>query len=185
MPRPVAVIVSQLLEKEPAKRFRSAGQLRELLAAYLAHLQDPSRHELPAQLAEHQSILPRHSIAIAALAAIVVIVSMCLPGDESNQQEPTRSSATASDRRFSGNRLAVTSPTREQIAWSSTVDVEIEHELTSLSGEIEALERAMQPTPASDDFPAGRLWEEQAGTLGQEIENLSQFMSSGILQKGY
>lgn len=180
IPRPVAQIVSQLLEKEPAKRFRSAGQLRELLAAYLAHLQDPSRHDLPAQLAEHQSSWPRRAIAIAALAAIVVIGFMYLPGDETSQQEPTGSSATAGHRRFPANHPNLASPTGEQTAWSSTVDVEVEHELTSLSRQIEELEIAMRPTPTPDVFLAGRSWERQAGTLEQEIDHLSHSMSNGI-----
>ena len=50
LPPQLEVLVSNLLQKNADERFESAASLRSTLADYLAHLQNPSKHALPARL---------------------------------------------------------------------------------------------------------------------------------------
>ncbi len=48
MPEWLVTIIDRLLEKDPDDRFQTAGEVAEVLSQYLAHVQQPSRVQLPA-----------------------------------------------------------------------------------------------------------------------------------------
>ena len=74
LPPEIDLLVEQLLKKDPAERFGSASELRKLLADYLAHLQNPSKNQLPAKLSmvrqSSRTLVVLLSMGIASLLAI-------------------------------------------------------------------------------------------------------------------
>lgn len=52
VPRWLAAIIAKLHQKDPAERFRSAGEVAQLLEKCLAHMQSPSAIRLPGEILE-------------------------------------------------------------------------------------------------------------------------------------
>ena len=71
LPRPLEKLSSRLLCKSPSDRFSSAERLREVLADYLAHLQNPIQQRLPRELSG--DLRPVIAIAFTALVVSVSI----------------------------------------------------------------------------------------------------------------
>jgi serine/threonine-protein kinase len=70
-------IIGKLMEKHPADRFQSAGEVARLLEGHLAHLQQPARAPLPPPVARRPG--PRRNLRPLLLAGVLVLsLSCCL-----------------------------------------------------------------------------------------------------------
>jgi eukaryotic-like serine/threonine-protein kinase len=76
VPETLDRIIGRLLEKEPADRIESAEALQQLLAEYLAHLQDPQRNAEPqvkATRSERAKVLKRFGWGLAAFGIVLAM----------------------------------------------------------------------------------------------------------------
>ncbi len=94
LPDWLAAVIDRLLEKKPADRFQTADEVAQVLGQYLAHVQQPSRVELPKRIWRARTIGRGDAGPWKRLAAIAVglaaIIFLSLTGWQlASRQTPT------------------------------------------------------------------------------------------------
>lgn len=74
----LVVTIEKLHEKEPSRRFQSAGELASLLAGCLAHLQQPNQNPLPDSIRRLRTARRRISTPILGVALVTLLIVTCL-----------------------------------------------------------------------------------------------------------
>ena len=136
IPRWLNDVIDKLLEKKPADRFHSAGQLQQYLEGHLAHLQHPQSKPAPKKLITRKQIRRRSYGAIVAAGCLILLaaVYLFLPTPSANHSPPESTSEKPA-----GDMQALTA--------SLGVNVmpveEFETRIGELRQEIEALEKRL------------------------------------------
>jgi serine/threonine protein kinase len=88
--------INKLMHKTPAGRFESANDVARKLEESLAHLQQPSANELPAEVAalgRNSKSKVRIAIGLGLVTVVLVTLAFALIFSPTLQKEPVRSSA--------------------------------------------------------------------------------------------
>ncbi len=75
LPAPFVFIVEKLMAKSIDDRYESASRLRQVLAEYLSHLQNPTQHPLPTYLRPKRPRRIRSWAIYAVSSAIILVLS--------------------------------------------------------------------------------------------------------------
>jgi serine/threonine protein kinase len=93
LPKPFVFIVEKLMSKSIADRYESATRLRQVLAEYLSHLQNPTQHALPTYLRPKSQRRVESWAFYAVSCAIILVLSYVfwnsLGEPDSERQSPS------------------------------------------------------------------------------------------------
>ncbi|MGH7134862.1 MAG: protein kinase domain-containing protein, partial [Pirellulales bacterium] len=185
MPRPIretnpeipdwlAEIIEKLHAKNPVERFQSAAEVAELLAAHLAHLQQPHISPRPARLSSERRRWTRRTawIGLGALVGCLVATVAWWPTAEvddppaSKERARAASRASAADDASANEQIQAATPLPGPADW--------QREVAQTERAIDELERRLnQPSSSPANRPS-----EGISALEAELKRIEHELNS-------
>jgi hypothetical protein len=168
VPAALETLIARLHAKSPDGRFSSAAEVRDLLADYLTHLQQPLTAPLPAALHRSHgdaSAAGRRAawIAIAVAMALLITVALWQSLHEGD------GAPSGNDRRLNAQRAAVSSPAALPAGLLPLE--EVDRQMREIGAAIGGLEQIQVDTGAAS-VGSARLFDDELSTIESGVQRL-------------